>query len=175
MIPKQITAPVQTTHIPDQIEPDRRILHFKPKDVPSWRRSRDPHGGYVTASGLSAPSCFNPTHGSECGMSVWMKDIIQGWLYTMQSNNSALPAEVHQSTLHSSRVPGRVDPPICVQLDPFIIYTWNDNDIMCVQLHYLHPHSIQLNSCHKMRWKRIRLQDLHANYSQMWGFSACVI
>lgn len=47
------------------------------------------------------------------------------------------------STFHSSTGPGGLHPPVCVQLDPFIIYTSNDNDIMCAQLHYLHAHAAE--------------------------------
>lgn len=80
-----------------------------------------------------------------------MKRIIQDWLYAGQSKKNPSPtAEVHQSNLHSSTVPGGLNPPICVQLDPFIIYTWNDNDIMCAQLHYLHPRCTLMKLCTKM-------------------------
>lgn len=59
--------------------------------------------------------------------------------------------------LHWSTVPSAtqaVGPSVCVQLGPFIIYTWNDNDSMCPQLHDLHPHGLPLNlyGQKKLQW-----------------------
>lgn len=106
--------------------------------------SLDHYRAYITASsGPSAPfKCYNPTTGSE------YKSIFLSCLNethnprpdVCRENNSALPAEVPpihspfiQSPWHDWTLL------FCVQLDPFIIYTWNDNDAMCAQLHYLHP------------------------------------
>lgn len=90
-------------------------------DVPSERMYPEPQRLRRCYQPLM---CHNPTNGSDCKVFLnTTHAVIQGWLYTTPSNNSALAAEVRQSTLQSSRAPGRLDPPTCVQLDPFISYT----------------------------------------------------
>lgn len=130
----------------------------------TWNLKMSPLGGcprnprgYIAAV---SPWCSTIPHLFSC---PWIKYINQGWLHTRQSNNSALAAEVHQATHHPPRVPGRLDPLICVQLDPFIIYTW------MIMASCVHSCTICIQTaCSRMcvkvdRWKQTLLQCLHAN------------